>query len=62
MARYADHQVKHAWLIDPIAKTLEVFKLDQGGWRFIATHSETDKVRVEPFDAIEIDLSVLWWD
>ena len=62
MPRYAEHQVKHAWLIDPIAKTLEVFKLDQGGWKLFATHSDTDQVRVEPFDSIEIDLSYLCWD
>ena len=62
MPQYAAFDVKHAWLIDSVAKTLEAFKLDRGGWKLLGTYGERDKVRVEPFDAVEIDLSVLWWD
>jgi hypothetical protein len=28
----------------------------------LATHSDTDVVRAEPFDALEIDLVALWSD
>jgi Uma2 family endonuclease len=57
---YAREQVSHVWLIEPLAKTLEVFRLDGATFRLIAAYAENAKVRAEPFDAIELDLSVLW--
>lgn len=29
-------------------------------WEVIGLYEEADKVRAEPFDAIELDLSLLW--
>jgi len=57
---YARQGVAHAWLVDPIAKTLEVLRLDGNAHRVIATWRESARVRAEPFDAIELDLSLLW--
>jgi len=57
---YARHQVAHAWLVDPRAQTLEVFKLTAAQWLLLGTYRDQVKVRAEPFDAIELDLSVLW--
>jgi Uma2 family endonuclease len=57
---YAREQVRHAWLVDPLAKTLEVLRLENGRWSIVATHADLDVVRAEPFDAIELDLSLLW--
>jgi hypothetical protein len=37
----------------------EVFRLDGARW-LMGTWSGTDKVRAEPFDALELDLSMLW--
>jgi Uma2 family endonuclease len=59
---YARAGVKHAWLIDPEAHTLEVFRLESGRWVLIASHSEAERVRAEPFDAIENALAELWAD
>jgi Uma2 family endonuclease len=59
MPVYARAGVQHAWLVDPGPKTLEVFRLDGPGWRLLATYTE-DKVRAEPFDAIELELASLW--
>ena len=59
---YAEHRVAHAWLIDPILRTLEVLRLEGGRWSILATHKDDARVRAEPFDAIELDLSVLWAD
>jgi len=51
----------HAWLVDPIAKTLEVYTLDaHRRWSEPVIHREVEVVRVVPFDAIELDLSALW--
>ncbi|XXY52751.1 Uma2 family endonuclease [Sorangium sp. So ce269] len=61
MPVYAREGVRCAWLVDPIARTLEVYVLGQDRrWGLAATHRDAAHVRVEPFDAIELDLSVLW--
>jgi hypothetical protein len=52
--------VRHAWLVDPILRTLEVLRLDAGGWRIVGTSRDHAKIRAEPFDAVELDLAVLW--
>lgn len=57
---YARERVTHVWLVDPIVKTLEVLRLDQATYRIIATYHDDASVRVEPFDAIELDLAILW--
>jgi Uma2 family endonuclease len=57
---YASHQVGHAWLVDPLAQTLEVLQLFSERWRLLATHRDHAVVRAEPFDAIELQLGVLW--
>jgi Uma2 family endonuclease len=59
---YAQHGVPHAWLVDPILRTLEVLRLERGRWSILATHKDDARVRAEPFDAIELDLSILWAD
>jgi glutamate formiminotransferase len=54
--------VSGAWLIDPLARTLEVLKLENGRWTILATHAGTEVVRAEPFEAIEVELATLWGD
>ena len=39
------------------ARTLEVLRLDGDSWRLVATHSGDVRVRAEPFDAVELDLT-----
>lgn len=61
MPIYAREGVKHVWLLDPNERTLEVFRLTAAGrWEVIGLHGEAEKVRAEPFDAIELDLALLW--
>ena len=58
---YAREGVRHAWLVDPIAKTLEVYTLGPDGrWSEPIRHGGADVVRAVPFDAIGLDLSALW--
>jgi Uma2 family endonuclease len=59
---YAAYGVPHAWLIDPLQKTLEVFRLVDGRWRTVAMHSGYEVVRVAPFEEIEWKLGSLWLD
>jgi Uma2 family endonuclease len=59
---YAREHVSHVWLVNPIARTLEVLRRDGNEWRILAVHEQDAKVRAEPFDAIELDLAILWAD
>lgn len=59
---YAQANVRHAWIIDPLVRSLEVFRLEAGRWSLLSTHSEDERVRAEPFDALELELGLLWAD
>jgi len=60
MAVYAREGVRHLWLVDPAPRTLEVYRLEQGGWRVLPTHVDNDRVRAEPFEALALELGALW--
>jgi Uma2 family endonuclease len=63
MSVYARAGVRCAWLVDPIAKTLEVYRLNlRARWSKPTIHRGAARVRVAPFDAIELDLEALWAD
>jgi len=57
---YAREGVAHAWLLDPLAHSLEVMSLVGGRWMQHGRYEDEAKVRAAPFDAIEIDLGALW--
>ncbi len=59
---YASEGVPYAWLIDPIARTLDVLHLEAGRWSILATHVGDAVVCAEPFRELEIRLAVLWPD
>ena len=57
---YARETVAHVWFVDPIVQTLEVLRLDGSSYRVAMVASGDARVRAEPFDAIELDLAILW--
>jgi Uma2 family endonuclease len=57
---YAREQVPWAWLVDPLARTLEVLRGRAEGWLLLAVHQGDVTVRVPPFEAVELDLAG-WW-
>jgi Uma2 family endonuclease len=57
---YARERVGHVWIVDPVAQTLEVLRLDGDTYRIALVAGGDDKVRPEPFDAIELELAILW--
>ena len=59
---YAAAGVKHVWLVDPLARTLEIYRLEGTHWVLLATHADDARIRAEPFDAIELELGLLWAD
>jgi Uma2 family endonuclease len=60
MPIYRREGVPHLWLVDPEAKTLELFRLDGESYRLVDTYAEDARVRAEPFDAVELELGALW--
>ena len=60
MRIYAQEGVAHLWIVEPIARTIEVYRLDGERWIVASTHGGNDPVRAEPFDAVTLDPSP-WW-
>jgi Uma2 family endonuclease len=59
---YAREGVQWLWFIDPLQRTLEVQRLGEDGWIVRGAWRDDTRVRAEPFDAIELDLAILWAD
>ncbi len=62
MRIYRREGVGHVWLIDPIEKLLEVYRLEEDRYFLLNTYEGEAVVRAEPFDAIEFPLALLWAD
>jgi Uma2 family endonuclease len=60
MRIYRREGVGHIWLLTPLQQTLEVYRLEGGRWMLLDTYEGDAKVRVEPFDAMELDLASIW--
>jgi Uma2 family endonuclease len=57
---YSREGVAHAWLIDPLRRTLEVLVLEAGSLERLEEHDGDSIIRARPFDAVELELSALW--
>jgi Uma2 family endonuclease len=60
MPVYAREGVRHIWLVDPIAQTLEVCRRESGRWVQLGAWIGDAKVCAEPFDSFELELAALW--
>jgi Uma2 family endonuclease len=60
MPIYAHEQVAHIWLVDPLQRTLEVYRLEEQGWFLVSSYGDSGSVHAEPFEALEIDIN-RWW-
>ena len=58
---YEKHRVKQYWIIDPEEKELFVFKLTKDfTYRNPEKYKKDDKVKVEGFEGLEIDLNMVF--
>jgi Uma2 family endonuclease len=62
MRVYAREGVGHVWLVDPLLRTLEVYRLANGAWLVAGTHGGEEIIRAEPFAAAAIPLRRWWRD
>ena len=60
MAVYARVGVAHLWHVDPEGRTVEVFGLRDGSWTVLRVAVGDERVHLEPFADVELDLS-RWW-
>ena len=60
MGVYGTHGVPWSWLIDPEARTLEVYRHDGEDWRPAGRWQGSGEVRAEPFAAVPWELASLW--
>jgi len=60
MPIFATEQVQYLWFIDPVAQTLEAYRLEAERYTVLAVWRGDAQVRVEPFDAIPLELGALW--
>ena len=51
---YAQHGVRHDWLVDPETRLLEALELRDGQWVELGVYDDTAVVRIAPFEAIEL--------
>jgi Uma2 family endonuclease len=57
---YLHSGVKHMWVVEPEARTLEIYRATENGWLLLDSYSDDDQVKAEPFEAFSIDLALLW--
>ena len=50
----------HLPVREGLEKVLEAYRLEGKRWMQLGAWGDDARVRVEPFDAIELDLSSLW--
>ena len=56
----ARYSVAHSWLVDPLARTLEAYELQDGRWLLLGAIREDDAVCFPPFAAVTFSLADLW--
>ena len=59
---YHQHSVSHYWLVDPIDEVLLVHRWTQDGYVEVLSAERHERVRAEPFNAIEFAVGVLFGD
>ncbi|MEM6732187.1 MAG: Uma2 family endonuclease, partial [Myxococcota bacterium] len=57
---YARESIQHAWLVDPLQRTLEVFENREHEWVLVSTHAADELIRARPFEEVELALASLW--
>jgi Uma2 family endonuclease len=60
---YAAAGVAHAWLVNPLQRTLEVLRLSAKTpkqWLSLGVFRDDARVRADPFEVFELELGVLW--
>ena len=55
-------QMQHYWILDPTEETLAVHRWSPDGYVEVLAAQRGERVRAEPFDAVELDVGVFFGD
>jgi Uma2 family endonuclease len=61
-AQYCDAGVAYYWIVDPVAKTIEAWRLEAGKYVPAGRGEQNQVVQLPPFADLSIPLSRLWRD
>jgi Uma2 family endonuclease len=57
---YARVGVPHHRIVDLDAKTLTAYRLENGRWSELGVYGDEREARIEPFEAVALDIAS-WW-
>ncbi|HEY4117366.1 MAG TPA: Uma2 family endonuclease [Byssovorax sp.] len=57
---YARIGVPHHWMVDVEERVLTAYRLEGGRWLEIGVHGDETEARIEPFEAVPLDVKS-WW-
>ena len=60
MRIYGAADVGFAWIVEPEQQTLEAYARQGDQWVLLGAYGEDPIARIQPFEAIEIDLDLIW--
>ena len=65
---YGEAGIKYLWLVDPVNQYIRSFrrktrkrKETEDWWKELGCYVGDEKARIEPFEELELDLSLLWF-
>ncbi|MDI1474947.1 Uma2 family endonuclease [Polyangium sp. y55x31] len=59
---YHRYEVPHYWILDPMRGELTVYRWTEDGYLIAGEATRGERIRAEPFEAVEIDLDELLGD
>lgn len=59
-ALYQRSGVPFYWLLNPLVRTLEAFKLVDEQWVRFGAYDDSDRARIAPFEEVELEVGVLF--
>ena len=62
LQRYQQSGVPHYWILDPVDRTMTVYRHTLEGYLTVLVAEPPARVRAEPFEAVELDVAVLLGD
>lgn len=62
LASYLGQGIGHVWLVDPLTRTLDVYRFTSSGYSHVTISQGNARLRAEPFSAFDLDLSSIWSD
>ena len=60
MRIYGREGVGHLWVVDPMLRTVEVYRWAGGHWVVLGVHGGDEPARMEPFEAVDLEIG-RWW-